>query len=222
MNADQLAHLLKQFAGQQMIDFRPLVYGHIAQYDPNLHRIRAIIPSLRDDDPAPVLSPWMPLGSMMVGAGWGIQVAPVGGATIEQPTAGEQVLIGLFDRQRGVCACLGMTFNGVQQPPSTVLGTPLLPGEMVLFNQSGTFIRTHNNGDLETVAMGDVSTTVADGKSATTTCSGSAVLIDGSGNIVLTQTSGANVIIPGLPSSPPAGGPTGTLYLIGTGVNAKP
>lgn len=161
---DELAHLLKQQAAMQTGDFRPLVWGHISSYDPATSRVKAIIPSLRDGDTSPTETGWMPLMSASVGAGFGLQIAPFGGATLESPTAGEQCLVGLFGGLRGVASttavCLGMTFNAPNQPPDEELSPPLQPGEVVLRQKSGTFIRLSANGDLEVVSTNDVNVTV--------------------------------------------------------------
>lgn len=156
MNGDEVGHLIRQLAQQQLSGFRPMLYGHISTYDPTGNRVKVIFPSLRDDDNAPTQSGWMPLASMSVGNGYGIQVAPVGGSTLTNPTAGEQVLVAVLDHKLGVCACLGMTYNGAAQPPSTVLEQPLLPGEVVIFNNSGTFWRLHANGNAEMNAQGTI------------------------------------------------------------------
>ena len=162
MNTDEFAHLVRQLAGQQNQSVKPVAYAHIATYDPLGHRVRVVIPSLRDDDTAPTLTGWMPLLSSSVGPGYGVQIAPFGGATVDNPTAGEQVIITLMDLQRGSaqCACMGMTFNGPMQPPAAVADSfttqPLQPGEAVVYNQSGTFWRLHANGDVETNAQGNI------------------------------------------------------------------
>lgn len=149
MNGDEFGHLIRQFAGQQQSDFRPLVYGHIANYDATLHRIQAIIPSFRDDDPAPVLSPWMSLGSLMAGNGWGLQIAPLGGATLENPTAGEQVIIGLFNHSNGgtPAAVMSVSWNESTPAPGSLAGG-LAAGEAVLRHSSGTYFKLAANGDL--------------------------------------------------------------------------
>ena len=154
MIGDELGHLIRQLAGQQDIEFRPLAYAHIASYDASTHRIRVIVPSLRDDDPAPTLSGWIPMVAGQVGNGYGVQSAPFGGATVANPTGGEQVILGLFDKMHGVVACLGQTFNGVSLPPATALSAPVLPGETVIFNKAGSFVRLHANGDVEVNTKG--------------------------------------------------------------------
>ena len=117
MFADEIMHLVRHGANQSTVDVRQHIYGHIASYDPALHRVRCIIPSMTDDDGTPQLSPWMPLGTPWQGA----QYIYKGGASAQNPNAGEQVMIGLFDRFRGVAAVPCTFYNNTAQPPSSRL-----------------------------------------------------------------------------------------------------
>jgi len=114
---DEIMHLLRHGANQSTIDIRTHIYGHIASYDPQLHRVRCIIPSMTDEDGTPQLSPWMPIGSPWQGA----QYIYKGGASADNPNAGEQVMIGLFDRFRGVSAVPCTFYNVSSTPPATRL-----------------------------------------------------------------------------------------------------
>ena len=90
----EIGHLIKQIVAQTVIDQHTFRFGYISNYDPATHRVRCLIPSMRDDDGTPNLSPWMPLGSPFVGAnGAGIQWVPKASATVENPTGGEQCMI---------------------------------------------------------------------------------------------------------------------------------
>ena len=142
---EEILHLIKQAVQQQVGDYRPFVYGHVASYDPARHRVKVIVPTLRDENDVPVLSPWMPLGTLGVGAGYGIQVAPKGGATFENPTAGEQVIIKMLDPDTGTAMCAHLQFNEVMAPPFT----DLKGGEVGIKQPSGSFLRMHENGDIE-------------------------------------------------------------------------
>ena len=140
MLADELMHTIKQLVAQALVDQRPFVYGHISSYDPNGHRVKCIIPSMTDENGVPLLSPWMPMGSLSAGAGYGVQVIYQGGATAQNPTGGEQVLVGLFDRARGVSAVPALFFNNENQPPATNLpsgASPAVPGDVLISNPSG-------------------------------------------------------------------------------------
>lgn len=160
---DNFLHQIKQAAQQQQDGAGPFVYGHIANYDPKLNRVRLILPSVRDENGNCVLTPWMQLGSAWAGNGFGFQVAPVGGATQEKPTAGEQCLVARIDRGQGFGAVLLMGFNQTSAPPVS----DLQPGEAVLMAQGGSFVRFHADKHIEVnsqdkvdvVAVGDVSVT---------------------------------------------------------------
>jgi hypothetical protein len=150
---DELHHLMRQMGGQG--GSQSHVYGHISSYDPATHRIKAIIPSYMDsEEGAPRETGWMPLGSPMVGGGFGLQLAPSGGATSANPTGGEQVLISVLDGNQGIIAVPVMFFTNSMAPPSGQLTTPVQTGEAVLRHSSGSFLRFHANGDVEIQSPG--------------------------------------------------------------------
>ena len=125
----------------------------------------------------------MPLGTPSAG-GLLVQFAPKTGATVDNPTAGEQVVIQLFDRARGVSSVACQLFNNVAQAPSGKLDKPLQGGEGVLYHaDSGTFLRFHTNGDLEVVSKGKVNVT-ATGDVNVTTQGNATVSATGSGSVV--------------------------------------
>lgn len=113
---DELLHNIKMAGQQQDGDYAPFVYGHIANYDPKTHRVRVLLASVRNEDDVPVLTGWMTLGGVG-GNGWGMQIAPMGGATVDNPTSGELVLVQRIDRGFGVQAVACMVWNQVNVPP---------------------------------------------------------------------------------------------------------
>lgn len=153
----EFLHLVKQNAGQERAGYRPFVYGHVASYDPGLHRVRCIVPSMRDDNGRPILSPWLPLGSTWVGAGFGFQVAPLGGATFNEPTSGEACLIEIVEGRYGAAVCATMLFNQTQTPPNTSLAA----GEAIAKHQSGSFLYFHASGEIELNSSQDIVLTAA-------------------------------------------------------------
>lgn len=150
-HADELAHQIKHTSQQQSEDYGPFVYGHISSYDPVTHRVRCILPSMRDEGGNAILTGWMPLGTSMAGASIGFQYAPLGGATVQNPTAGELVKISRFDRTLGVGHIDGFMFNQVSAPPFT----GMQPGELGI-KANGSFFYLHHNGDIELNAQGKV------------------------------------------------------------------
>lgn len=213
MNADQLLHTLKN-ASAQGGEPRPLIYGHIASYDPLLHRVRCIIPSMTDQDGVAQLSPWMPMGTASAGAGYGVQVIYQGGATIDNPTAGEQVLIAVFDRQRGVSAVPCMFYHASNLPPATDLpeqsdgfgssAPPAAPGDVIIAAppaQTGgakSVLRLRLNGDIEiwcagrlnADVIGDINATTETGNLAVTVVKGNAAVTVEQGDVTVTATAG--------------------------------
>jgi phage baseplate assembly protein gpV len=141
---DELAHQIKHASQQQSGDYWPFVFGHIATYDPT-QGVRLIVPSWRDEAGNPVLTNWMPLGSSFAGNGWGVQVAPMGGATFENPTGGEQCIIAVMNQEQGLKAVLCGAFNQV----NTVPFSDLNPGEIGIMAESGSFMRFHEDNSVE-------------------------------------------------------------------------
>lgn len=191
MFGDQLLHVLKQ--GTQPTEAKPFLYGHIASYDPTQHRVRCIIPSMTDQDGAPTLSPWMPMGTMSAGAGSGVQVIYQGGATADNPTGGEQVLIAMFDRMRGVAAVPCMFYHATNKPPATNLPTkadgygqdaaPILPGDVILSappataNGPNSFIRLRQGGLIEVWCAGQLNADVVGDINVTTETGNASVMV---------------------------------------------
>lgn len=204
MSLDQFAHMLRHTASQGG-DIKPHVYGHIASYDPDQHRVRCIIPSMTDQDGNPLLSPWMPMGTMSAGAGYGIQVIYQGGATAQNPTSGEQVQINLFDKQRGVSAVPCTYFHATNKPPATNLPTTddgysaaadqVAAGDIIISAppaQSGganSFVRVRKNGQIQIWSAGLVSADVIGGLTATIN-TGDANITIAKGDATLTATQG--------------------------------
>lgn len=152
MNAvDEFLHNIKFSSQQQAQDYAPFVYGHVATYDPKTHRVRLILPSQRDEDGTPVLSSWMPLGGTG-GSGWGVQIAPMGGATIQNPTAGELCGVCRMDRLSGYQFVASLIWNQVYAPPFT----DLKGGELGLMSQSGSSIKLTNDKNMTIGAANDL------------------------------------------------------------------
>lgn len=176
--ADEILHMIKQAVAQQQGDYRPFVYGHVASYDPKLHRIRAMVPSLRDDGDTAVLTGWMPLGTVGVGDGYGVQIAPVGGATLEQPTKGEQVKISVIDDGIGTALGAHLAYTEQQKPPFT----DLEPGTFAIKDKMGTYFRSRKDGTLEVSVAKDQKIDIT-GDSTITLKGKSSLTADGDVNV---------------------------------------
>lgn len=212
MFADQFAHMLKHATAQS--EPRPFLYGHIASYDPSQHRVRCIIPSMTDQDGNPTLSPWMPMGTPYASNGAGIQIIYEGGATADNPTGGEQVLIAMFDRNRGVSAVPCMFFHATHKPPATKLpqksdgygasADPIAPGDLILsappqtaggvnsvirMRKAGT-IEVWCAGQLTADVVGNINVTTETGDANLTVTKGNANTTVAMGNATVTVATG--------------------------------
>lgn len=164
LGADRFFQALKQGAAQQTLGHRSTVYGRVSSYDPALHRVRVLFPSLRNEDGSPAISPWLPLGSGWVGNGFGLQIAPFGGATPQNPSAGEACVVTLLERTYGVTAAAHLIFDDLGTPPNTALGA----GEAVVKHSSGTELYFKSNGDLVATVVGALTANVTGDASVTT------------------------------------------------------
>jgi hypothetical protein len=185
--ADELAHQMKHIAAQQAETYRPDVYGHVASYDPGTHRVRLVIPSLGDGDGNYVLTGWMPLGTIMAGSGWGVQIAPQGGASVQNPTAGEKCKVSIIERNYGVAVCAEMCFDQVFLPPFP----GLQPGEIGVQSLAGSFLHFHASGEVElNLPTGDLTAIVAQGNINATANQGDVNVTAAQGNATVAATAG--------------------------------
>lgn len=149
MWSDELLHQIKHAAGQQAQEFRAFAYGHVASYDPKTNRARVLFPAFRDQLGNMVLSPWLPCPTMWTGNGFGMQVAPFGGATSENPNRGEQCIVELIERQYGVTAIAHLTFNDSMTPPFP----GMLPGEFGMKSKTGSTFYMDAAGNITVTAQ---------------------------------------------------------------------
>lgn len=154
--ADELLHQIKHGASQQAGDDVPVAFGHIASYDPKLNRVRLTIPSWRDEGGNAVLTGWMPLTSGWVGNGWGMQIAPKGGASVDNPTQGEPCVISIVRKNQGVHLVAGLYFNQANMPPFP----DLMPGEFGMKHETGSLLRFTQDGDVLLTTFRDLVATV--------------------------------------------------------------
>lgn len=161
MSMDELTHVLKQLVTQETGGRGNHVYGHIGTYNIQNGTVKVVFPSFRNEDGTPTMSAWIPLSTGWAGptgTSFGMQYHPIGGASLENPTAGEQVLVTLLDQDYGTAVSAALCFNSSSPPPRQ----DILPGELVIQGQMGGFIRWHANGDMEINSEKNV-TIIADG-----------------------------------------------------------
>jgi phage baseplate assembly protein gpV len=188
-NSEELVHLIKQIVGQQTNSYKPFIYGHIANYDPALHRVRVVFPSLSDGNGGFVVSGWMPLGGIGAGDGFGVQVIPYGGATAQNPTAGEQCMVMVLGKDRGTAAVCGTFFNEVSVPPSASGG--YAPGDIIVETKGGAKIVCKGDGSAVNVAV--PSSGQVDITAGTAT-----IMIEGSGPNIIINAPGGVVTMEGI------------------------
>ncbi len=164
LGSDRFLQALKQGAGQQSNGYKTTVYGRVSSYDPALHRVKVLLPSFRNEDGSPATTPWLPLGSAWVGNGFGLQIAPLGGATPQNPGAGEACVVTLIERTYGVTAAAHLIYDDLSAPPAVALAA----GEAIAKHQSGTQVYFKTNGDLDITTTGQTNVTAQGNVSVTT------------------------------------------------------
>lgn len=122
---EQFINLIKQHAAALDQTVAQPRFGTVTSVNPQAATVRV---QLR---PEGVLSGWLPVLSMWVGAGWGM---------CSPPSPGDQVLVLAQegDAEHGVI--VGCTFSKDHQPPATPVG------EFWLMHASGSFIKLQNDG----------------------------------------------------------------------------
>jgi hypothetical protein len=198
--------LMQAQASKEVTGTKQVWVGYISEYDPIRHAVKVLNP-LAGDVPAanqfqnagapqtgtPLEYGMIPLASQFVGIANGtnpvndlvehpgIQICPLGGATAQNPTAGEQCVVINLNNEIGYATCAFLLFNEIALPPGgniPVLGTAMQPGEWLFVTPTGTTIYMdidgnltvmvrqagHDEGDLNVTANGGISiATVADG-----------------------------------------------------------
>lgn len=117
-----LVALFHQAGKEQLQDMELNLIGHVIEYDPKTHMCRVLLPTRRaeeedEDEPSPMETGWIQVGSGMVGNGFGSQYALKGGATADEPEKGEQVQVSIQHRLSGLSAVANLTYNDEMKPP---------------------------------------------------------------------------------------------------------
>lgn len=208
ISADDFVLLIKQTAQEQIGSVRTATLGYVAGYDPTTATITAVVPSYCSPDPqtgapTPVVVGPIRLGTSWAGNGIGLQVAPAkAGATPQDPTQGEPVLIVQLGHGTGISVAAVMLFNATFAPPDTALAA----GDAILKGAGGATIKLQGGN----IVIQGGSTPVAVEGSKTTHQHGLSTFVDAlvtalntDGSAPLTGTSLA-AIFSGLTPAPPA------------------
>lgn len=159
MNQSEIAHLFQLMAQRSVGQAPEPVFGHISSYDADSHSVKVIIPSERSLNGTPFVTSLIPLGSPWAGQKFGLQIAPLGGATIENPTAGELVIIMPIDEKSGLRFVATMIYTDATPSRGLVEDDEepkLKPGEAVMRDQKGSYWRFQENGDIVVKTNQDV------------------------------------------------------------------
>lgn len=107
--------------------------GVVTSFDPNSYAAKVAIQPSGDE------TGWMPVASEWVGSGWGLFCPP---------TPGDQVLVEYQegDFEAGIITC--RLYSDQQRP------LPAPAGEFWLVHKSGSLLKFHNDGGVELVAAG--------------------------------------------------------------------
>ena len=147
MNADndELVHQLLHIAQQQIGIVYSAVFGHIVDYFPDTHTVTVLLVGFANESGFCPVTGQIPLGTPWSGNGWGMQVAPQGGATQLRPSLGESCLVLVLDRESFQTAVGAMLFGGFGRTPDPALQN----GEMIMKHSQGSLLKFHNSGELE-------------------------------------------------------------------------
>jgi hypothetical protein len=151
-------HLNMQMAQQQNQDNVSFISGKISQYDPLTHRCRVVIPLFTDGNGNYMETGWIQMGTLWVGNNFGMQIAPLGGATPTDPSGGEPVLLQVISQDAGLHIAGVQTFNSTVVAPGQNIPLPLgpvniQPGEALIKHQTGSLIYLQNTGDVTIISQ---------------------------------------------------------------------
>lgn len=167
--AQESMHLDLQMAAQQVQNLTFFVMAHVSSYDPGTHRIKAIIPTFTDSESGQYMETgWIQLGTLWAGNGFGLQIAPYGGANVNditgqnnadgKPVNPEQIVLMIISQDNTLTVGGVLTFNSVDVPPGT--GQPLMDdfgnplrlqlssGEAIMRHSSGSYLLFRNDGSI--------------------------------------------------------------------------
>ena len=211
-------HGQRQGALQQQQDTRLVLFGHVSSYDPETHAVKVMIPQYDDEDEQPYLTGWIPLGSLAVGDKFGIQYAPKGGATSEEPGKGEQCQVMLVQRSTGLAQVANLMWTDEHTPPGKGKSDSeeeesggenepekgdsedpeglkkLNPGELVIRHESGSFIKFYEDGNVQVYAAQDLKVFAQKNAELTVREEDCTVTID-KGDLLVTVTEGDATMI---------------------------
>lgn len=130
-------NLMRQQAALQQTGRATTRIGVVSSYDPTHYCAKVRL------QPEDIETGWLPVASLQVGNGWGLFCPP---------SAGDMVQVEFQEADGLVGVIVGRFFNDADRP----LGAP--SGEFWLVNKSGSKLRFHNDGTVDLVAVGTLTT----------------------------------------------------------------
>jgi uncharacterized protein involved in type VI secretion and phage assembly len=136
---NQIENHMRRAAQQSMQGVGSTRYGTVSSYDPNTFSAIILM------QPEGVLTGWLPIETIQVGAGWGICAAP---------NVGDLARVEFQEGDMSAGMVTGFFFNDSARPPATPAG------EFALVHKSGSLLKFHNDGSVELAAAQNLRATV--------------------------------------------------------------
>lgn len=128
---DRFINALKAHAGAMDLTQGQPRFGIVSSFDPNAYTARVSL------QPEGVLTGWLPVLSPWIGAGWGLACPP---------SPGDQVMVLPHEGDADNGVVVGSAYSQQALPPQTP------SGELWLVHKSGSFLKLHNDGSIESSA----------------------------------------------------------------------
>ena len=132
---DVLIDRMRREAERQQQNVGKTKIGTVTSYDPNNYAIKALL------QPEEIETGWIPLGSPLVGNGWGVFLPP---------SSGDQVIISFQENGHEVPLATLRLYDDKNRP----LVVP--SGEMWLVHKSGSYIKLTNDGKISFNASAEI------------------------------------------------------------------
>ncbi len=185
MGEDEFIHTVMHAAELQAGNRAALVLtAFVMSYDPRTNRVKCIVPGYAEMTTGQMLQTgWISLGSIAASNGWGIQAAPFGGATQDNPSAGEQITLQILNTGNGSYVASVMTWNAKSAVPLPTIAA----GEMYMRDAKGNSVYFKSDGSLNISGVDTVNVSGA-----------STVNIVGSAGVNVSSSSVVNVTAPSI------------------------